>query len=207
MPLFTPPSGTVAANSSTAATAGTAGSFSRGDHSHPRYIWNAGDNGFLAMNADPAVVVNNQAMSAAGTLQVSKINVPAAITVTNIVIYITIAGAVLTSGQNFGALYNSSKTLLAQTVDQSTNFASTGVISMALSSPQAIAAGTYYVAFWYNGTTSPTIRCGLNSASVNMGLTGNNSRFGTADTGKTTTAPSTMGTITASGPSWWVALS
>jgi hypothetical protein len=129
-------------------------------------------------------------------------NIPVAITTTNVLLWVAVAG----SGQNCAALYSGSGALLAKTNDQTTSWQSTGLQTMPLSAAQALTARSYYIAFWANGTTLPAFRAGIGSASVNAGLTGNAARFASANTGITTTAPSSLGTISADGHSWWAAL-
>ena len=129
-------------------------------------------------------------------------------TITNLHVFVSSAGSTLTANQNFGALYDSSKNLLAQTADQSTAWTSTGMKTMALSSAQAVAAGTIYVALWANATTRPTFRSSaVGSSSINGLLSAANAIWATADTGITTTAPSTLGAFSADTNARWVGVS
>lgn len=133
-----------------------------------------------------------------------KCYTPVALSVASIVMAVTTAGATLTSGQNFAAIYNSSKALLGQTGDQSTAWTSTGVKSMSISGgPVIVPAGFYYVVVWSNGTTKPTFARGSNLNVTNGTLSNANSRFATADTGRTTTAPATLGTFGGFTTAYW----
>ncbi|HEY8999167.1 MAG TPA: glycosyl hydrolase family 28-related protein [Candidatus Saccharimonadales bacterium] len=193
---------------STAAAAGTAITFARADHVHPAtYAWTTADYGLLSQNMDIAMLSGNSVVPTAGTIFLAKMNIPVAITATNVLLWVAVAGSGLTSGQNFAALYSGSGTLLAKTSDQSANWQNTGLQTMPLTAAQALNPGSYYVAFWVNGTTLPAFRAGIGSASVNAGLTGNAARFASANTGVTTTAPATLGTVSADGHSWWAAFS
>jgi len=127
-----------------------------------------------------------------------KIKVPEATTVTSICAYLY-GGVTLTANQCKAALYDGSKALLGTTADQSGNWGGTGGYQeMAISGgPVAISAGYAYAAFWFNGTTGPQVCALLSGTPCNFGLSAANSRWATADTGRTTTAPATLGAFTA----------
>ncbi len=204
------PSATIpVTNSPTAATAGTVGTYATGNHAHPAYNLQPADCNFSAWNFDPALAQTGFILPANGTVVAIKVNVPIALTVTNINLYLSVAGSVLTSGQNFVALYGTSKELLSQSADQTASgfVGAVGIRTIALSAAQAVAAGTYYVAIWGNGAVLPTFRSSFNNASANLGLAAATSRWATADTSITTTGPSTLGTFTAVAGSPWVAFS
>jgi hypothetical protein len=76
------------------------------DHVHPRTVWTAADYSYLAMSFDPVIAVTASTPSAAGTVQLIRIHLPATATVTNIVMFVNVNGTGLTSGQNFAALYS-----------------------------------------------------------------------------------------------------
>lgn len=173
--------------------------------------WAPADLGFIAWAFDPVNYQSGSLLSAgavAGKLVVVRLRTPAAL-VTNIVINVTTAGATLTSGQNFAGLYQNGA-LVGTTADQSVAWVSATVKTMALSGgPFAVGAGDVYAAFFFNGTTSPTLqRAGSNQAAISLGTAATASRFGTTtDTGRTTTMPATLGTISAVVNSYWAALS
>lgn len=163
-----------------------------------------------AWTFDPATNLIAQVLTS-GLLEMVKLPIRVATTVTNIIVGITTAGSGLTAGQNWAGLYNSSGTLLSQTADQTTAWASTGRKDMALAAPQAVAAGDYYVAFVSNGTTPPQMPRGsslnIGSDLVNGGLTQATARYATAGTVTTLPASVTMGTRTPAARSWWLAVS
>ncbi len=169
------------------------------------------DRGYLAWTMPPWAAAAAAAPSA-GTLSLARIyRVPAG-SVTNIVMASVGAGSGLTTGQCFAALYTAAGVLVAQTADQSTAWAASGVKTMALAAgPYTVAAGDYYVGIWHNGTTGPTwTRYANSSGSVtptNVGLSAPNLAAATANTGLTTTAPGTLGTQTSFLSYWWAALS
>lgn len=166
------------------------------------------DYGFLAANMPIGVLTGGNSLTSNGLVFVMKLRTDVPITVTNLHIFVSSAGSGLTSGQNFGALYDASKNLLAQTTDQTTPWGSTGMKTMALTSSQAVAAGYFYVALWSNGTTRPTIRSAANNSSaINGVLSTANSLWATADSSITTTAPSTLGAFTADSNARWVGVS
>lgn len=166
------------------------------------------DFGLLAWTFDMANAGTSQIITTAGTLQGARLYLGKAATVTNLCAYLQTAGATLTAGQNKGALYNSAGTLLGTTVDQATAWTSTGFKTMALATPVLCPAGLYDIVVWYNGTTAPSFSRSAGIALVQGPSSGQNLRyFNTNDTGKTTAAPSTLGTKTAVNFGWWFGLS
>jgi len=167
--------------------------------------WRPQDYNLLGMAFDPASVgTTGYQLGANGTVYVVKCYTPTALSVSAIVAGVTTAGATLTSGQNFAALYNSSKALLAQSADQTTAWASTGVKSMTLTGgPISVPAGYYYLALWSNGTTRPTFAKGGALNVVNGLLSTANSKFASSSTGRTTTAPDPLGGFTALAQAIW----
>jgi len=173
----------------------------------------ASDWGYLAWNWPIFMAPGGTLLStnaSAGQLTVIRVPIHKAMTVNNIHMYITAAGSGLTAGNNFAGLYSSSGAKLAATVDQSTNWASTGMANMALASAQAVSGTHVYVALFFNGTTSPTFARANNTAVANLGRTGAAAFYAkTSDTGLTNAAslPANLGTFTEIGVSFGVALS
>jgi hypothetical protein len=171
------------------------------------------DNGFTGWSVPliypSAASITSGEGVAAGTMRGTRIRRFAGGTISNLYICVTTAGATLSNC--FAALYGSDGALFGQTADQSTAWQSTGVKQMALASPAAdVPSGDIFVCFWFNGTTAPTLmRIGyaLSATQMNYGLSAANSNFFHANTGLTTTAPATIGTKTASGLGFWVAVS
>ncbi|MFF7949136.1 polysaccharide deacetylase family protein [Streptomyces griseorubiginosus] len=178
------------------------------DHVHPRTFWAPEDHGFLTWTFEPQMCASSGNLPTTGTLQLARVHVPVATTITNIVLFVQTAGATLTSGQNFAGLYTSGGTLLSATADQSTAWTSTGTKTMALSAAQAVAAGDYYIGFYANGTTAPAFSRAAGAFSIiNTGLSNAASRWATGATGLTTALPASAGTLASSSNSWWAALS
>lgn len=165
------------------------------------------DYGYVAMSYDPAAATTTSTpLTPAGTVWTVRLPIRKPVKVTNVVIYLQTGGSGLTANQCLAGLYNSAGTLLSATGNQATAWAGTGAITMALTTAQFCTPGLYDVAFFYNGTTGPApLRTGATQA--NLSLTGSTSRNATADTGRTTTLASTLGTKTASAITYWAALS
>jgi hypothetical protein len=174
--------------------------------------WQAADHGFVAWNYDFANQNGSSQFQggAAGTLTVMGIKIPAATTISNVVLWVLGAGVSLTSGQCFAGLYQNG-TLIGSTADQSTAWQTVGLYTMPLvGGPYSVSAGTVYVGFYCRGTTSPALArtsTGLTSAVLNVGLTSNNYRCATANTGLTTALPSTLSAQTAAFTNYWAAVS
>lgn len=167
------------------------------------------EHSLIAWSYDPMAVQSGTKWTTNGTIYLTKLHIPIAQSVTNIIFYFTAAGATLTAGQNFAGIYQSG-TLLGSTADQQTNWQSSGLKTMAISGgPIAVAAGDLYIAFFGNGTTLPTMgRSGSQSSVIaNVGLLATASRFGSADTGRTTTLPATLGTVAGISDTYWAAIS
>lgn len=192
------------------ATAGSATQASPRDHVHPRAFFGPEDLGLIAMNFDQPAC-SSSAIPTSGTLHMIRLKVPKACTISTVHLMVATAGVALTAGQSFAGLFDSSRVLLSSTADQSTAWTSVGTKAMALATPQAVAAGDYFVGFyWAGGTTGPGMARGLNTTSasiVNAGLTGNNSRFASSSTGLTTALPATAATLVAHNSSFWAGVS
>ncbi len=175
---------------------------------YPRWAWDPTDYGLLGWTFDPALAGSATILPTAGAVRLARIKLPSAATITNIHILVTTAGATLTSGQNFAALWTNTGTLLAQSTDQTTPWASTGYKTMALSAPQAVAGGMVVGGVWSNGTTLPTLAraTALSAAVHNLGLA-SGVRYSAADTGLTTTAPATLAAENGSSTSYWFGVS
>ena len=181
------------------------------DELDPPAGWTARTRGWLAENY-PLILGDNQtALPTAGRLEVVRLTLPVAASITNVLVYAQAGGTSLTSGQNFAVLYSSAGARIGVTADQTTAWGSSGLKTMALAGgPFAGAAADYYVAFWFNGTTGPAfVRKSVSSGAnqLNAGFSAPNLLWASADTGLTTTSPATMGTQTAQALAWWVGLS
>ena len=192
------------------ATPGNSAMASPANHQHPRTYWNPSDQGLVTWTMDVMTATANSILPAQGTLYVVRVHVPVAASVRNILAAITNAGSGLRPGQCFAGVWNASGgARVGVTADQSTSWATTGVKTMALTGTVNLTAGDYYIGLYANGTTLPNFARGNNQiggAFANAGMSGN-FRVATANTGLTTTPPATLGPLTASGTSWWLALS
>lgn len=194
-------------SSGTAPMVGTSGKVTRQDHVHPRYDWQPTDQGVISWTYDAVMASASSLLGTAGTVYLAKLHVPLAVSVTNLILNVGTAGAILTSGQCFAGLYQSG-TLLGASADQSTAWQSTGLKTMAIAGGAvSVVAGDVYVAMFANGTTLPGFTRGQASSTINVGLVSTNSRFGVADTGRTTTFASTLGTVSALAIPYWAAIS
>lgn len=169
-------------------------------------FWTPPKMGLIAWSYDISnATLNTQ--PTAGTLSMVRLPIPAATTVTNVILAVATAGSGLTSGQCFAGLFNSSRVLLSSTADQSTSWNSTGAKIMPLAAAQAVTPGDYFVGFFYNGTTAPAFARAASAPFINLGLSTANSRYATADTGRTTSLPATAATLAAGTIAYWVGVS
>jgi hypothetical protein len=160
---------------------------------------------------DPATAVNGTIIGTAGKAQFVKIVVPEYALVSKILVHVTVKGTTLTAAQNLAGIYEvgkveSAATLIKPTVDQASAWETTGLKEMALTEEVGIGPGVYYVAFFANGSTLPTLACGAALAAINAGVTTPTYRFGTANSGLTTAMPAKLQSVATALTSWWVAV-
>lgn len=173
--------------------------------------WSAPDQGLIAWSFDIIAAENSSPLGAQGLLYLTRVHVPIACAVTNVLIHVSTLGATLTSGENFAGLWSATGTQIGITADQSTNWSTTtGIQVMALAGgAKTITAGDYFVGFYANGTTLPTLTRGQSAGgspgAVNLGSS--TLRFATANTGLLTTPPTTLGALTGTNFSFWAAVS
>lgn len=178
----------------------------------PSEAWIPADNGLLAASLDPASCDDNGSAPLSGTVYMVAVRLRVATTVTNLHAVIGVAGSGLTSGRCFLGLYSSAGSLLGQTADQATAWATAGNVKAALTTPYVAAAGTYYVAILANGTTRPTFACGstlgANFTPGNANMTAATARFGRGPaTQNTLPATVTMSSLVMDSNNYWVGLS
>ena len=176
--------------------------------SSPVNDWLPSDNGLLLAAYDP-VEATGTAITTAGTMYLVKLTPRTSVTITNLWISIQTAGSGTSTG-SFVGLYNSAGTLLSGSADIGTSLASAGALSTALTTPQAVTAGSFYwAAILTNlGTTQPTLReaVGPVGGSSNVNLSAAVSRFASNGTLQTV-LPSTITPASnsqAAGNSYWV---
>jgi hypothetical protein len=165
--------------------------------------------GYLAANYDPLAIAGTFTLPTSGVLNLLKLTLPTAQTITNIAVYVGTAGATLTSGQNLLGLYDSTGTLRGQTADQTTAWGTSGYKTAALTSPYAAAAGVYYVGILAKGTTTPAFARTqiLDSGLYNGTATGAGLRFASSGSALTALPGSvTLSGIAASANTFWAGL-
>jgi len=178
-----------------------------GDSATRNYVdnpfeWTPANYGYLSWNYDPAIINNTTAL-VNGTAVGIKLRVPRATTITNIIINLNAGGGL---DNCFVALYQDN-TLLAQSANQ-TDWNVGGNKVIPLSSPQAVTAGTVDVVVWCGTSTSaPLLQRSGSQPGTNGSFTGVNLRWFTANTGLTTTAPTTLGTRSSNSSTFWAAVS
>lgn len=135
-------------------------------------------------------------LAAGGSVFGTALIVRRAFTATSLLASVTTAGATLTANSNWGLLIRADGTLIAQSADQSTAWATAGLQTMALTAKSGqsllLQPGLYWGAVVGTGTTLPTFaRSGAPAALYNMGLAAAISRAGVLATG-VTTAPANI---------------
>lgn len=167
------------------------------------------DHALAGWTFDPADVQAGTILPTAGRLELARVRVSGPL-VTSVLLAITAAGVTLTAGRNFAAVFTDAGALLGTSVDQSTAWQSTGLITCALAVPQSVSPGSYVrVGVFANGSTLPTLARGavaVSGAALNPGMAAPTLRYSTADTGLTTAMPANLGAQTAAVTAWWLAL-
>lgn len=169
-------------------------------------LWFPVDNGLASWTFDPAHANGTYTLATAGTLYTVDLKVGSAATISNVLYAVTTAGGTLTASQCFVGIYQGGS-LVGTSAATSTAWASTGLKTTALTSPVNVQSGIVTVAFVFNGTTGPTLASGASNSVVNAGLGATVSRYATANTGVTTSLPTTLGTKAALTQAPWAALS
>jgi hypothetical protein len=172
--------------------------------------WTPNDHGLIAWTHDPATLRSTSNPTTSGTVYLSKLKViNRGVTATTILVGIETAGSGLTAGQCYVGLYNSSGSRLAISADQASNWTSTGLKTISLTTPPTLAVGNYYVAILANGTTPPQFAMGAGGAtSVNAGLATAAARFLSGPAAQTSLPTSiTLGSQTPQTGARWAALS
>jgi hypothetical protein len=148
-----------------------------------------GDQNLLEWNFDPAAGGSAGVAFTAQAVNLMRINVRAPMKISNVWFHLASAAVTLTAGQSFVGLYNSAGTLLSGSAAIDSVLTGTpGAVSAALSTPQIVGAGFYWVAILVaSATTAPKIAVAGNSAvNANVGLAPAQSRFGVGATAQTT---------------------
>jgi hypothetical protein len=175
---------------------------------------------FLGWSFDQAHASGTAILGAAGSVYGVAVTLPKAATVSKLWYDITTAGATLTTGDCWALLFDSAGTLIGQSADQHTIWATAGVggsatAGTALTASSAgsltgLPAGTYYGAVVATGSTLPTFAtCGAPQAAFNAGHAAAASRSAILATSVTATpADVTPSSFTQAGSlPIWLALS
>lgn len=167
-------------------------------------------NNMLGASFDPIQANANMTVMTAGVLFLVKVDLPYGGSVSAIDHALGVAGATLTGGQNLAGVYEYAigGNLLGTSVDQTSAWTSVGQKSAALVTPTTTlnAGSAVYVAFLFNGTTSPQLRgLAVSAGFVNVKIP-TLPRFATAGTGLTA-LPTTLPTLTASVIATWAGVS
>jgi hypothetical protein len=156
------------------------------------------DMGLVAWSMDPYTAVGTWLLATGGSVYGMALWVRRNVTVTTMLVSPSTTAGTLTASSSWGLLYNSAGTLIGQTADQSTAWATGGTKVMTLSAVTSLALtpGLYWGAVVSTATTGalPTFRAtssGVSlAASSNFGAGGSvavaSSRFGVLATGVTT---------------------
>lgn len=169
--------------------------------------------GFAAWAYDPAMfnAIHAAALGTAGSISLIKCPVAAATSCTAVRVWVQNGGLSLTSNQNFAGIYSSTGALIATTADQSTNWASSGVMVDATltGAPFSIKPPFVWVAVLWNGSSAPSLAAtaNLTAAWANGKTTAATARWGILS-GPYTALPTviTPATITLTAPQFWAAL-
>lgn len=188
-------------------------SSSGGEHAYTKAavtnLFQPSDQGLIAWTYDPISATNTSAPSL-GVVQLVKVPLRYATTVSNVLLQLTATGT-LTTSQNFAGLYNSGGTLLSSTADQTTAWGSTGLKTMALTAAQTVLPGYYYIGFVVNGSAACAFARGNGNAgastTINAGLAAATYRFATGPSGTSLPTTITMSSNSAASVPFWGAVS
>ena len=173
-------------------------------------------NDLLGWTFDPVGINGRNNYAGAAQVMLSRIPLPAAITVTNVITYLTTLGLTLT--HSYLALFKSDGTVIGQSADQSTAWGAlgaTGVCTLPLAGGPHVctplAANDFLWAAWYVGTavTAPSFPVAANNYSgILIGETAARIRSGNIVQADTATLGSIVpGNINSSGTLYWMAIS
>jgi hypothetical protein len=169
------------------------------------------DHGLITWSQDPATCRSTGDNITSGTIYLCKVKIVDRSTiVSNVLLSILNTPTLMTAGQNFVGLYDSTGTRLALSADQAANWTTAGLKTIALTSPQTLAVGSYYVAILMVSTgTVPQLLQGngASASALNAGLTTGTARWLNTAAGNTSLPTSiTLSSQSTNAGSRWVAL-
>lgn len=174
--------------------------------------WTAADSGQIARTYDPTLATV-AAPPVAGTLYLMGIMVRASTTTAGGTLAQTGAGTLMTSGQNFLALFDSAGTQRAISADLSATLATPNqLIDPNWVTPATLVPGMYWIALLVNSTgTLPTFRTSMAALSASWSLSVNANlspaRSTSNGTGRTAVPSSiTPGSNSNTALCWWAAI-
>ncbi|QKW31419.1 collagen-like protein (plasmid) [Streptomyces seoulensis] len=174
--------------------------------------WTAADHGYISWAFDPAASSTTGTTLTGGYVYLVQLVLRQAATINRLHVVVGTAGSGLTSGQCLAGLYDTTGARVGVTGDQSAVWNSTGHKTMALTAAYSAAAGRYYVALLFAGTTSPTFACGstlgntFTPGNANLNAGGYRfCRFGPSQT--SLPASVTLSSFTPDANNLWVAVS
>jgi len=168
----------------------------------------------LAWTYDPVAGSGGALAPISGLQYFFRVRVPRTVTFTNVWWETAVVGAALTAGANNLALYDSTGARIAETADQTTNYTTLGIKTVAFTAPVAVTGGpTVFVWIGYKSTgTTPVGWRNIgppNSALSNVNQTTANYRCFTNGTNTAALMPATItlaaSVMSAAAP--WLALS
>jgi hypothetical protein len=167
------------------------------------------DSGLISWSSDPTFQGANTVLTA-GTIYLTRVQVRAAVPLSNIYWWVGAAGVTATAGQNFVGAYDPTGARLA-TTNVDANITTTGLKTTAVT-PVALSVGFIWVAMVFNAGTVPGITRGTSatgvSAATNVGLATATLRYATNATSQTTLptsiTPGNNAATSFAGP--WVAI-
>ncbi|MDQ0745770.1 hypothetical protein QF034_008244 [Streptomyces africanus] len=126
----------------------------------PGNEWTPANRGLAGWTFDPASCTTTDTTLSAGFIYLMQIVLRHPATLTKLHAVIGTAGSGLTSGQCLAGVYDTAGNRVGVTADMSTTWNSASNKAMNLTGSVPATAGKLYVAFLFNGTTSPTFACG-----------------------------------------------
>jgi len=183
----------------------------------PSHDWTAKDMGYAAWAYDPAMAGAGLStrLITAGTLNLIKVNLRNAETVSNVFLGLAGDGATLTSGKCLAGLYSNSGALLGSSADQSSAWGSGApkMVTIPLTAQSAgslvLQPGRYYIAILANGGTMPSFESASNVLTgwANGNLSAASARYGTNGSSLTSLPASfTPSSTTLTSVAWWAAI-